>query len=106
MRRYYTIIGVMALLVGVLACEWTASQEGFQMLHAAQTGEEEAAAFERIVASGSQITFAPYDEEGNPLDMAQLDWWEDLHHIRLIVGPYSTDHEMIDPENIFILMRE
>jgi hypothetical protein len=106
MRRYCMMIGAIALLVGLLACEWSTSQEGFQMLREAQTPEEEAAAFERIAESGSQIAFTPYDEEGDPLDMTQPDWWEDLHHIRLIVGPYSTDHEIIDPENIFILMQE
>ena len=76
------------------------------MLRAAQTPEEEAAAFEMIQESGAYITIMPYDVDGNPLDMTLTDWWEDLHHIRLIVGPTSTDHEMIDPENILILMQE
>lgn len=105
MKRYI-VLSALALMVAALACEWTTSQEGFRMLHEAETGEEEAEAFERIWSSGGQIGLMSYDEAGNPLDMSLTDWWVDLHHIRLAVGATSTEHEMIDPENIFILMGE
>ncbi|MCP5099701.1 MAG: hypothetical protein GY943_29460, partial [Chloroflexi bacterium] len=69
------------------------------------TAEEEAVVFDQIWENADQLGFSLYDSVGNKVSVSSGDWAL-IHRIRLRVNGQIVDYNIIDPDNIFILMRE
>ncbi len=70
------------------------------------TAQEETAVFEAIWNDSSSLGFAAYDANDDKLPVSNERFPKDVAWIRLRVNGQSLDYHPIDPENIFILMRE
>jgi hypothetical protein len=96
------------LLLSLSACSRLVfnPQQAFDQLAAAQTPEEEAAAFEHIWSYADELGFGAYDIEGKGIPVSSPDFPARIHAIDLHVNGETYRHILIEPENIFILMRE
>lgn len=96
------------LLLSLTACQQLTfgPSNTFEQLAAAETPEEEAAAFEQIWSNANELGFSALDAEGESLPVSSPDFPARLHAIDLRVNGETYRHTLIEPENIFILMRE
>jgi hypothetical protein len=102
------ILLTLLLLLSLSACSWLAfnPQQAFEQLAAAETPEEEEAAFEHIWGNTKELGFSAFNAEGESLPVSSPGFPARLHAIDLRVNGETYRHTLIEPENIFILMRE
>ncbi len=100
---------LLALLLAALACAKSPfynPNQAFNWLEEAQTPADEAAAFEKIWTAADSLGFSAFDANGDKVPVSAPDFTARLHSIELRVDGATYRHVLLDPENIFILMKE
>ncbi|MBN1872955.1 MAG: hypothetical protein JXA33_01890 [Anaerolineae bacterium] len=93
------------------------AEKAMARIRLATTADEEAAAFTYLMHHTSitggpvrRVGFMAYDAQGEQLSVATAQWWDHLYDITLHIEQadetYTLEHQMLAPENIFILMQE
>ena len=94
-------------LVLLTACSTLFSPErAFRYLKEAETPEQEADALIYINNHAEDIGLAAFDKAGSTLEPYDSRFPKEVFAIDLHVNGQSTYHRMIEPENLYILLRE
>ena len=102
------LLTLLLLFVGIAGCSLLVfrPRQAFDQLREAQKPEEEAAVFRHIWKNADELNFSAYDPDGETIPVSNPDFPARLHAIDLQVNGKSYRHVLIEPENVFILMRE
>ncbi|MEM6260428.1 MAG: hypothetical protein AAF711_00800 [Planctomycetota bacterium] len=80
--------------------------EDLKNLSAASTSADERQAFDDLWHHSDTLAFTPRDAAGNQVSMTTDDWWDSVDYLELSVDGHSVRHALIEPDNLFYLMRE
>jgi hypothetical protein len=75
-------------------------------LAGAKTPAEEARLFDRMSHAGKPLGFAPFDGNGQRVEMSEPAWWEKTHRLVITYDEQRIDHVLLEKKNVFALMRE
>ena len=81
-------------------------EEALNLLEQATSPAAEAEAFDLIWRSSEALGFGAYDEDDKQVPVSSPDFPERVAHIQLRVDGQVIEHDVIEPENLFVLMRE
>ena len=96
------------MLLSLTACNALTfnPHQAFDQLAEAKTSEAEADAFREIWNKADELGFSAYKEDGEALPVSSPDFPALLYAIDLRVNGETHHPVLIEPENIYILMRE
>ena len=102
------LLAIILFIMSLTACASLifTPEQAFDQLREAQTPEEEAAVFRQIWNKSNDLSFYTSDEDSEALSVSSPDFPARLHAIDLRINGEIYHHILIEPENIYILMRE
>ncbi|MBN1261452.1 MAG: hypothetical protein JXB35_12310 [Anaerolineae bacterium] len=106
--KYYLGLALVALCALSAGCAFPtfSARAAFKRLEEVKTASEEAEVFEWIWANAESVGFGAYDAAGESVGVGNDAFPEAVHAIQLRINDRSGEYTLVDPANLFILMRE